>query len=141
MMSNSKILPTLRSAIASKAEDFLIKVGITVIKNARVKTVIPEDTGTIVAKATVTFKIGKTLKADLYIPTTGIRPNTSFIQKELLTADGRVNTNTSTLCVDKTGSRIYAIGDAAPCARPAVHILLDAISALCANITRFAAGR
>jgi NADH dehydrogenase FAD-containing subunit len=133
-----KILPALRPAITKKAEDYLAKVGVTVIKNARVTTVNPLDAGTdsVSTNATLTLEDGKTLEADLYIPATGTRPNTGFIKKELLTADTRVHTNASTLRVDKAGPRVYAVGDVASYARPAVHLILSAIPVVCANIKR-----
>ncbi|KAL9115782.1 MAG: hypothetical protein Q9227_000150 [Pyrenula ochraceoflavens] len=137
--AGSKILPLLRPSLAQKAEDFLAKVGVTVIKNVRVQNVTPTGAGTdsaLTTNTTVTLDNGKTLEADLYIPATGTRPNTSFIQKSLLTPNGRVDTNASTLRVDKAGPRIYAIGDVASYSRPAVHIILEAIPILCANIKR-----
>jgi len=134
----SKILPSLRPAIAKKAEDYLAKVGVTVIKNARVKTVAPEGAGTVdvASKVTVTLEDGKTLEADLYIPAMGMNPNTSFISSSLLTSDGRIDTNPSTLRVDEAGPRIYAVGDASSYAKPAVHQILAAIPVLGANIKR-----
>ncbi|KAI4162199.1 MAG: hypothetical protein LQ342_004219 [Letrouitia transgressa] len=135
-----KILPALRPAIAKKAEAYLAKVGVTILKNARVKTVVPQGAGTnsasITTKATLTLEDGKTLDADLYIPATGTSPNTRFIDSKLLTTDGRVDTNPSTLRVDKAGPRIYAVGDAASYARPAIHLILNSIPVLCANIKR-----
>jgi NADH dehydrogenase FAD-containing subunit len=134
----SKILPSLRPAIAKKAEDYLAKVGVTVIKNARVKTVEPEGAGTVDvgSKATVTLEDGKTLEADLYIPAMGMSPNTSFLSESLLTSDGHVDTNPSTLRVDKAGPRVYAVGDASSFAKPAVHQILAAIPVLGSNIKR-----
>jgi NADH dehydrogenase FAD-containing subunit len=137
--AGSKILPALRPAIAEKAENYLAKVGVTVVKNARVKSVAPQGAGTdsaLTTKATLTLEDGKTLDADLYIPATGTRPNTAFIDKALLTADGRVDTNAATLRVEKAGPRVYAVGDAASAARPAVHLILSAVPVLCANIKR-----
>ena len=136
--ADSKILPALRPAIAEKAEEYLGKVGVTILKNARAKTVEPQGAGTenVTTKATLTLKDGNTLDADLYIPATGTRPNTSFIHETLLTADGRVDTNASTLRVDKAGPRIYAVGDVASYARPAIHLILNAIPVLGANIKR-----
>jgi apoptosis-inducing factor 2 len=101
-----KILPALRPAVAKKAEEYLTKVGVTVVKNARVKTVTPHGAGTdsATAKATLTLEDRNTLDADHYIPATGTRPNTSFIHEALLTADGRVDTNAYPLRVDKAGS-------------------------------------
>ena len=122
--SGSEILPVLRSTISKKAKTYLGKVGVTVIKNVRVKTVTPNGAGTVSAlttKATLTLVDGKTLDTDLSIPATGMTPNTSFIHKALLTPDGRVDTNASTLRVAKAGPRVYGVGDAASYARPAVH--------------------
>ncbi|KIW52190.1 hypothetical protein PV05_07851 [Exophiala xenobiotica] len=131
-----QILPALRPAIAKQAEIYLAKVGVAVVKNVRVTAVRPPDAGTenVATKATVTLENGKTLEADLYIPTTGTTPNTGFVDKLLLGADGRVETNPSTLRVKKTGTRIYAIGDAASFARPAIHLILNAVPVLCTNM-------
>lgn len=137
--SGSEILPALRPTIAKKAEEYLAEVGVTVVKNAGVKTVAPPGAGTdsaLTTKATLTLVGGKTLDADCYIPATGTRPNSSFIPDALLTSDGRVDTNASTLRVDKAGPRVYAVGDVASYARPAIHLILSAIPVLCANIKR-----
>ena len=110
----------------------------TVVKNARVKAVTPHGAGTdsVTAKATLTLEDGKTLDTDPYIPATGTRPNTGFIHQSLLTAEGRVDTNALTLRVDKAVPHVYAVGDAASYARPAVHLILSVIPVLCANIKR-----
>ncbi|KAG6366094.1 hypothetical protein INS49_000270 [Diaporthe citri] len=139
--SSSRVLPALRQGIADKAEKLLAGVGVTVIKHARVKTVIPAQAGRnlemLTSKATVVLDDGKTIDADLYIPATGTTPNTGFISDtSLITADGRVDTNPSTLRVDRAGpnARIYAIGDASSYARPAIHNILSAVPTLCASI-------
>ena len=136
--ADSKILPALRPSLAKKAEDLIAKVGVTILKNARITSAEPGNVGIdkLTAKATVTLEDGKTLEADLYIPATGTRPNTDFISDELLTPNGRVDTNPSTLRVDKAGPRVYAVGDVASYARPAVHLILNAIPVLGANVKR-----
>ena len=137
--AGSEILPILRPSIAKKAEDQLAKVGVSVIKNTRVESTTPQDAGSdgaLTSKATLTLSDGKTLDADLYIPSTGTRPNTSYIPEALRTSDGRVDTNASTLRVDRAGPRIYAIGDASSYARPAIHLLTEAVPVLSANIKR-----
>jgi NADH dehydrogenase FAD-containing subunit len=135
-----KILPALRPAIATQAEHYLAKVGVTVVKNARVTEVSPREAGAtldaVASKATITLATGETLQADLYIPATGTKPNGAFVDKALLLADGRVDTNASTLRVDKAGPRVYAIGDVASWARPAIHHILAAVPVLCANLER-----
>lgn len=142
--AGSQILPALRPTIAAQAESYLAKVGVSVIKNARVNTISPADAGTdtaLTSKTTLTLSTGQTLHADLYIPATGTKPNTSFVtDKSLLADDGRVKTNPSTLRVDAAsvgpGALIYAIGDVATAFRPAIHLILPAIPVLCANIKR-----
>lgn len=137
--AGSQILPLLRPAIAKKAEAYLAQVGVTVIKNARVQLVVPQNAGTsesLTVASTLNLDNGTTLEADLYIPATGTKPNTGFLDTTLLTEHGRVDTNSSTLRIDNAGPRIYAIGDVASYARPAVHLILDAVPVLCANIKR-----
>ncbi|KAK1984223.1 hypothetical protein LZ30DRAFT_586736 [Colletotrichum cereale] len=137
--SAPEILPALRPAIARKAEGYLAQVGVTVRKGVRVDTVRPAAAGAdeVAAKATVSLDNGETLDADLYIPATGTRPNTGFVDASLLLLPGgRVNTNPSTLRVDAAGPRAYAIGDASSFAAPAVHNILAGIPILCANIKR-----
>lgn len=134
----SDILPLLRPSIAHKAEGLLAKVGVTIVKNSRVTSVAPAGAGTenVSTKATLTLDNGTRMDADLYIPATGMRPNTSFMDKSLLTADGRIETNGSTLRVEKAGPRVYAVGDVGSYARPAVHNILSAVPVVCANIKR-----
>lgn len=137
--ADSKILPVLRPSITDKAERLLAKVGVAVVKNARVQSVSPKDSGSetnIATHTTVTLDDGRTLEADIYIPAFGMSYNTSFVAKELLTPEGRIETNPSTLRVDKAGPRIYAVGDAASAARPAIHHVLAEIPVLSANVKR-----
>lgn len=136
---SSRILPALRKGLADKAEKLLAGVGVTVIKNARVKTVIPAQAGSelLTSKATIVLEDGKTIDADLYIPATGTTPNTGFISdRSMLVADGRIETNPSTLRVDCAGpnARVYAIGDASSYARPAIHNILSAVPILCVSM-------
>ncbi|KAH8433884.1 NAD(P)/FAD-dependent oxidoreductase [Aspergillus melleus] len=137
--SASQILPDMTPGNAAKAEDFLARVGVTVIKNTRVESVTPADAGTetaIATKTTVSLDNGETLEADIYIPAMGAVPNTSFLSESLLASDGRVETNTSTLRVDRAGPRVYGIGDASSFGKPSVHNITEAIPVLGANIKR-----
>ncbi|KAI0453777.1 FAD/NAD(P)-binding domain-containing protein [Xylaria acuta] len=133
-----RILPYLRPAIAQTAETYLAKVGVRIVHEARVATVVPAAAGTedVAANTTLTLDNGETLQADLYIPATGAIPNTRFVSDVLRCPDGRVNTSASTLRVVGAGDRVYAIGDASSAARPAVHNILSAVPVLCANVKR-----
>ncbi|KAK3217307.1 hypothetical protein GRF29_1g2606601 [Pseudopithomyces chartarum] len=138
--SGSNILPNLRPSIAATAEGYLAKVGVTVIKGKKVVQVSPASAGIIrnevASKATLTLDDGSVFEADLFIPATGYKPNTGFISNDLLSSNGQVETNPSTLRVDKAGPRIYAIGDVSTYARPAVHSIMAAIPVLGAHIKR-----
>ncbi|KAK8104441.1 uncharacterized protein PG998_011474 [Apiospora kogelbergensis] len=146
--SGPRILPgVLRDSLAEKAEGLLARVGVTVIKNTRVASVAPEGAGTdsektkldgdvLATKTTVTLENGETLEADIYIPAVGMKYNTGFVAQSLLAADGRIDTNASTLRVDKAGPRVYAVGDVSSAARPAVHSILGQIPVLSANLKR-----
>ncbi|KAL2833890.1 hypothetical protein BDW59DRAFT_179510 [Aspergillus cavernicola] len=136
--SAKDILPVLRPAIGQAAEGYLAKVGVDVIKGVKVESVSPSEAGgsEITAKSEVKLSNGKTLSADLYIPAYGTTPNTAFVDSSLRVQDGRVDTNPETLRVDKAGPRVYAAGDASNYARPAVHILMEAIPVLAANLKR-----
>lgn len=138
--SGSELLPALRSSIARKAEDQLSQLGVTILKNTRVESVSPTGAGVedVAARAKLSLSDGQSLEADLYIPATGMRPNTGFIPADagILAPDGRVATNPATLRVDAAGPRVYAVGDVSSHARPAVHNILAAVPVLCANIRR-----
>jgi NADH dehydrogenase FAD-containing subunit len=134
----TQILPALRPAIAKKAEIHLAKLGVTVIKDTRAEKTSLQGAGrtTSAGPARLTLSNGAIMDVDIYIPAIGTRPNTAFIQTCLLTLDTRVNTNPSTLRVDKAGDLAYAIGDCSSYARPAVHLILNAVPVLCANMRK-----
>ncbi|KAF6808242.1 amid-like mitochondrial oxidoreductase [Colletotrichum sojae] len=135
-----ELLPALRPSIARKAEGYLAELGVTVLKNTRVESVSPAGAGVkdVAARAKLSLSDGQVLEADLYIPATGMRPNTGFIPSDagILAPDDRIATNPATLRVDAAGPRVYALGDVSSFARPAVHNVLAAVPVLCANIKR-----
>ncbi|KAJ5367894.1 uncharacterized protein N7496_007654 [Penicillium cataractarum] len=136
--TGSRILPLLAASAVKKAEKMLADVGVTILKNTKITVVSPLGTGTdhVADKVTLTMESGETMNADLYIPATGTMPNTGFIPKDLLTADGRVKCSRG-FRVDEAGSRVYAVGDVASSIKqPAVHVILKAIPILCANMKR-----
>jgi len=144
--SDSKLLPALRPALAKKAEKILAKMGVDVIYNTRVQSVVPVNAGsedpetldlsTVTTKTTVTLANGETLSADLYIPATGVKPNTSFVPKTLLNERGYVSNNPATLRVDAAGPLVYAIGDCGSYTRGGVMDIYDAVPVLLTNVKR-----
>jgi len=135
-----RVLSYLRPSMSEAAETYLSKVGVRVVHNARVTSVVPETAGTTVAdvaaKTTLKLDNGDTLQADLYIPAVGFTPNTQFVPPALRSADGRVNTDAATLRVTGAGDRVYSIGDASSAARPSIHNITTMVPFLGANIKR-----
>ncbi|KAF2475908.1 FAD/NAD(P)-binding domain-containing protein [Lindgomyces ingoldianus] len=140
--AGAQILPILRPGLAKKAEDMLAKFGVTVLKSTRIVSMSPQISGgsleNLVTNTTITLSNGETIETDLYIPATGTTPNTAFIPKALLTADGRVSTDTQTLRITNFSAtpRIYSIGDCSSAFRPAVHNILSAVPILVANMKK-----
>ena len=104
-----KLLPVLGQKYSDKASKFLSKVGVNVVYNARVSKV--EFGVSEAEKTTVVLSNSDVMTADVYIPATGVTPNTNFLPKELLNDRRYVQTNPSTLRVDGAGDRVYALGD------------------------------
>lgn len=119
-----QILPLLRPALAAKAGRFLARVGVIVKKNTRVEKAEPNKDGT----TTVTLASGEVLTVDVYIPATGVKPNTGFAPKNVLTDRGYIQTNGTTLRVDAAGPRVYALGDVGNYTRGGVLDLDSAVS-------------
>lgn len=107
--SAAKLLPVFNDSRAKKAETLLKKVGVEVQYNAKVTSANEVGNG----KTEVVLSNGKTITADVYIPAYGVQPNTEWLPSDLKNSNGYVNTNTSTLRVDKAGARVYAAGDVA----------------------------
>lgn len=124
-----KILPVLRPTIAEKAGRLLAKVGVVVKKNVRVEKAEQNKDGT----TTVTLSNGELATVDLYIPATGVTPNTEFAPKSLVTDRGYIQTNGKTLRVDEAGPRVYALGDVGNYSRGGVMDLDTAVR----NLTIF----
>ncbi|KAH6666204.1 hypothetical protein B0J14DRAFT_199269 [Halenospora varia] len=136
--SGEQILPALRPALAKKAEANLAKLGVKVVKGVKVESVDPDDTGRdkVAGKARVKLGNGEVIECGLFIPATGFAPNSSFVSKELLEADGRVTTDSTMLRVGKAGERVYSLGSVSSAHTPAIHTIISAVPIICSNIKR-----
>jgi NADH dehydrogenase FAD-containing subunit len=136
--SEAKLLPLVRPAIAAQAEAQLKKLGVDVIYNTRVESVAPESAGTInvVEKAVLTLSTGETKEADLYIPATGVKPNTTFVPTHLLNEKGFVVVNPTTLRVDEAGTGVFAAGDVSSSARWGIMDIYSSIPIIMSNLKR-----
>ncbi|KAI9801228.1 MAG: hypothetical protein M1825_003502 [Sarcosagium campestre] len=78
--SGAQTLSALRKDIGAFADRDLASLGIEVIHN----TTINSATTTAAGKTELKLSTGETLTTDLYIPTIGVKPNTSFVPANLL---------------------------------------------------------
>jgi apoptosis-inducing factor 2 len=138
--AGDKLLPVMSAARAKKVEAQLDKVGVAVVKNTRVTAVEPANSGlegpNFTAKTKVLLDSGKEMDADIYIPASGMTPNTEFVtDKSLLTPGGQILVDSS-FKAEKAGERVYAIGDVGSAHRPAIHLMRDAVPMAAANLKR-----
>ena len=106
---SDKLLPILQKSRAEKAQKLLESVGVVVKYKTRVEGTEQSADGT----TTVKLDNGETIAADVYIPATGVKPNTEFLPAALKQSNRYVKTNKQTLRVDDAGPRVYAVGDVA----------------------------
>jgi NADH dehydrogenase FAD-containing subunit len=109
--ATDRVLPMLKSSASSAARKMLEQKKIKVVTSKRVVGVETpaEDNSTW----TVSLEGGDKLSADLYIPTTGVTPNNSFIPPQFLDKDGWVTVNSEMRVQSTDGSTlpIFAAGD------------------------------
>ncbi|KAG9522697.1 hypothetical protein KCU93_g6943, partial [Aureobasidium melanogenum] len=132
LCGSEKLLPVLRPALATQAETYLARVGVSVKYNSRVESTEKLGDG----HTKLSLSNGETLVCDLYLPATGVTPATGYIPYELLDDQGYVKTNPETLRVDEAGVRVYAIGDVGNYTRGGIMDIYDAIPVLMTNIQR-----
>jgi NADH dehydrogenase FAD-containing subunit len=83
----------------------------------------------------LTLDNGESIEADLYIPATGVSPNTDFIDKQLLDNQGYV-TVASTLRLPNSRPRVYALGHVSSSKPRAIHAIMNQVPVLCENLKR-----
>lgn len=136
--SDSRLLPGLAQTRGQKAEDRLRKLGVEVLYNRRVESVVPETAGTtnIAEAAQILQSNGETLGADLYIPATGVKPNTGFLPTKWLTEKSFVHANEKTLRVDEAGTGVYAVGDVSSAATWGIMDIYSSIPIVMSNLRK-----
>ncbi|CAG7918889.1 unnamed protein product [Penicillium olsonii] len=106
-----RVLPMLKSSASSAARKMLEHKKVKVLTSKRVAGVeTPADDST---SWTVNLEGGDKLEADLYIPTTGVTPNNTFIPAQLLDRDGWVTVSKEMRVQSSDGTKlpIFAAGD------------------------------
>ncbi|KAJ5872642.1 FAD-dependent pyridine nucleotide-disulfide oxidoreductase [Penicillium soppii] len=109
--ATERVLPMLKSSASAAARKMLEHKNVKVVTSKRVVRVeTPADDS---SSWTVSLEGGDKLSADLYIPTTGVTPNNSFIPAHLLDKDGWVTVNKEMRVQSTDGSAlpIFAAGD------------------------------
>uniref|UniRef100_A0A093UV40 Nitric oxide reductase FlRd-NAD(+) reductase n=1 Tax=Talaromyces marneffei PM1 TaxID=1077442 RepID=A0A093UV40_TALMA len=144
LITKSKLLPYLPLSLSQKAAGQLSKLGVSVIINRVVEKVVSVDTDAVnvagkslerlTDTVTVHLNDNQTFQAELYIPTTGVSPNTNFLNHELLDDEGYIVTNLSSLQVEGAGSRVYAIGYVCNSNPHAIHAITKQVPVVGENL-------
>lgn len=135
LTSSSKLLPSLRPAIAKEAEQKLHRLGVEVKYNTKVTSSSPSPSQP--SQTELTLSDSTTLFTDLYIPSIGITPLTSYIPSHLLDSRGRVLATESTLrASDAAGPRVYALGDITSFTRGGIPEIQLEVPVLASNMQR-----
>ena len=139
-----QLLPYLPLSLSQKAEEQLSKLGVSVIKNRIVEKVVSLDTegvdgaGKSLERLTDTVTVhldhDQTLQADLYIPATGVAPNSEFLDNQLLDEEGYVRVDTSSLQVESAGPRVYALGHVCSSNPRAIHAIMKQVPVVGENL-------
>lgn len=133
--ADKKMLPILRESIALQADKFLRRLGVDVLYNTKVVSA-NKASDAPGAKTTVTLSDGKTIEADIYIDSTGIRPNTSFLPSDWVNERNRVACDPKTLRVEaaSAGGRVYVVGDCGSYAKGGVVEQYEAVPVAMTNL-------
>jgi NADH dehydrogenase FAD-containing subunit len=107
--ASDRVLPMLKASGSKAAESLLTQKNVTIISSHAVTDAVLSTNGTW----NLSLSNGKQLTADLYIPTTGVVPNSSFIPQQWLDTDGWVKVDQELRVQDGQNAplRIYAAGD------------------------------
>ncbi|KAF7155887.1 hypothetical protein CNMCM5623_008767 [Aspergillus felis] len=107
--ASHRVLPMLKKSGSKAAESLLTQKNVTVISSQAVTDAVLSTNGTW----NISLSNGQQLAADLYIPTTGVLPNNSFIPQQWLDTDGWVKVNQELRVQGGQDSPlpIYAAGD------------------------------
>ncbi|KAH0548612.1 hypothetical protein GP486_007844 [Trichoglossum hirsutum] len=98
------VLPGLMEGVGKTAEKELRKLNVQIVHNTRVTNATPKG-----SRTELTLSSGDSLLVDLYIPTVGVRPNTSFLPKKLL--DERDNLRVDKYLRVESATDMWASGD------------------------------
>lgn len=106
VMDGKQSLPGCMPSVRRSADADLAKLGVELVRGARVTEVRESGDG---KQKDVVLSTGKTLSADLFIPIYGVRPNSGFLPAELLDSNGYVKLRKTLQTVGL--DNVWAVGD------------------------------
>ena len=129
-----RVLPTFPQKVSLQAEKMLNRLGVEVKHGVRVIAV--KEGFDLTGQTKIEFNDETTMIADMYVPCTGVIPNTDYLPAEMKTAKGFVAMNPKTMRVDHplAGARTYSIGDVASYSQNWVIDVYAAIPTLMHNL-------
>jgi NADH dehydrogenase FAD-containing subunit len=127
-------LPAARNMkMSTKAERKLERLGVEIMHNVRV--VAAREDSSPPGQTCVQLSNGSSIFADLFIPCTGVEPNTTFLPTRMKNKDGYIDTDASLRVGEAAaGPRVYAIGDCASYSRNCLQDVYDAVPVLVKNL-------
>ncbi|KAI7166180.1 hypothetical protein KC316_g7831 [Hortaea werneckii] len=108
---SDRCLPLLKPKVGQKAEKMLKNLGVEIKHNIRVTGVKEEFD--LTGQSKLEFSDDTEMITDLYIPCTGVGPNSQYAPASIRDARDYILTNGETMRVDAAGPRTYCIGDVA----------------------------
>jgi len=138
--ATNRLLPNVREAVGIHAEQILRGKNVEILKGSRVVSAVRNGE---MREWTVTLESGQELLADLYISTTGVRPDNQYIPADFLSSDGWMVVdehlqvkNSNPAYNDKGSSKlpIFALGDVTIHEPRIVRNIKDQVPILVANL-------
>ena len=129
-----RCLQNLKPAVSRKAEKLLSSLGVEVQHGTRILAAQHDFDSS--GQTRVSLNDNSSLTADLYIPCTGVDPNTQYVPTDLLDSKGYIQTHKTSLRVEhpRAGPRVYAIGDVAAYSQKYILDVYAAVPVLMHNL-------
>ncbi|KAG5924287.1 hypothetical protein E4U42_004704 [Claviceps africana] len=109
LTGSATVLHGCPARMVNNATKYLGILGVEVRTSSKVEATNELSDG----KTEIVFASGEKLKADVYIPTYGVIPNSSYLPKDLLNERGFIKVNDS---LDVKGVKdVYAVGEVSDC--------------------------
>ncbi|RAL00847.1 FAD/NAD(P)-binding domain-containing protein [Aspergillus ibericus CBS 121593] len=115
--ATDRLLPALKPAAGAAAESLLVSLGVKIIKGRKVVSVTSTSTPSTPNSniksptTTITLDNGDTLETNIYIPTTGVLPNSSYLPPSILNERGWITVSPELQVLGLEGQGVYAAGD------------------------------